>query len=268
MISLHAIFYGDHPELAARLLSLWEFVDWSCVRDVRLGLNETSARTNEVLARLANFPVPTYFYVPERNVGKYPLWRRLFVGLDDADYVMYFDDDVLGLKDPSAFKALFAQILGDDADAFGYPNVIDFQGRQADGFAAQPWYAGKPWYYDHRPGRRRHRIWFYPGRFLVLRVGFARKWDFPFPELHHNGGDTALGECLRQQDAVTYQRPTLGDLKLSSIVDYGDSPRRGISQPRLWYDWPAPPASGLHDFTCEILPYVDFRAAYGREIAT
>ncbi len=251
MISVQSLFYGDHPLLARRLLSSWRTTDWSLVRDVRLGFNAASPAVKAVVAAFAReWPVPVLCYNAPSNPGKYPLWRRMTCGLSDDDYVAWFDDDV-AVADKIRWPLVFARILQRGPTAAGNPQLIDPKGRQFEGFAAQPWYSGKPWHHDGRPGRRRDRIWFLTGKFLVLSKAFMSRWDFPFPELHHCGGDTALGELLRQQDAVVMS--AVDGEPLKRIVDYSDPPRRGIDQPRLWHDWPAPPREGLHSFECRVV---------------
>jgi hypothetical protein len=40
---------------------------------------------------------------------------------------------------------------------------------------------------------------FATGGWWVANMDFLRRWDYPFKALHHNGGDSILGEVLRQQ---------------------------------------------------------------------
>lgn len=240
-----AIVYGDTPHLPQRLLQSLQKTPWDDVSCVCLGLNEVSDRSKEVIKDCCkSFPVDVWIYEPEKNVGKYPLLRRIIQENDDETCVAYFDDDVY-VMDNDRWTWVVKKIveLPDRVlTAIGHWYEIDFQGEQREGFKAQPWYTKRPWYFSER--YQRDRIYFPTGSFWAIKMSFLRKWDFPFPQLFHNGGDTALGQLLWQQDAPFFNE--------ARAVSRNPPTRRGINTPRLWSDWPALIDLSHQQFDCEI----------------
>jgi hypothetical protein len=106
---------------------------------------------------------------------------------------------------------------------------------------AAPWYTGKA--VPAKPS-------FVTGGWWLAKTEFLSLWDYPFPELYHNGGDTILGEVCRQQGLA------LGKFKKGVLINnhidsapkkrlFARANRRGIGVERKDQYWPwqegAPP---------------------------
>jgi hypothetical protein len=255
MFTVCVLCYGDHPDLAGRCLgSVARSADWSLVADVRVGLNEISRTTRlavRAFARGCPRPVVAYEEEAGRNVYKYPLMRRMLYdpARPPAGRVMWFDDDSF-VKDESG-PAWWRET----AEAARQPGMLGsvyvlnspFTPAQRSAIARQPWYAGRPVDPPHVPS-------FVTGGWWVADPAFLAAWDWPFPELAHNGGDAILGEVCRQQ-GVPLRRHNKGVAINYDKARGGESGavRRGA---KTSGPWSGPPPAGLHDFevTATTLP--------------
>lgn len=195
MFTVCGLLYGNHLELASRVLesisSTW------LVGEIRLGLNEVSSDTFDFVCQWAakkskNTKVSLYQPDNGANVGKYPLMLRMFSDIT-TDKIMWFDDDsYLENSNEAWWKAVHVQ--SKPYAVFGSLHRIRQRGKQYMAIPSQPWYTGKP--VDSR-----HLYRFATGGWWIGDVSFLKKWNYPFPQLRHNGGDSILGELVRQQDA-------------------------------------------------------------------
>jgi hypothetical protein len=195
MFTVCVLLYGDYPELAKRVLG--SISSTHLVGEVRLGLNAVSEATFSfaqewAAEKSASVPVKTYRPSGNKNVGKYPLMSRMFVGLRTS-HVMWFDDDSFLVN---AVPEWWQTVLSHAAlfDVYGSLHRIKQRGNQYLAIPQQSWFGGKP-------VSPRHVYDFATGGWWVGNVGFLRKWGYPFPQLQHNGGDSVLGELVRQQGA-------------------------------------------------------------------
>lgn len=204
-ITLCVLLFGDHPELAHRCLgSIWERLDEgrTQLRDIRLGLNEIGDSTQRIVDWFTTEQqryygeVPLLQYACPRNACKYPLMRRML--LDDArqpgEFVMWFDDDSYLTGDSGWWQHLLQ--AAEAADMLGKLYWQLLQQKQWGWIARQPWYnpaAGRATY-RHKPA-----FHFATGGWWLVRSEILRRWDWPTVELKHTGGDSMLGELLRQQ---------------------------------------------------------------------
>ena len=196
VFSICAVLYGDHLDLATRLLDSLRDVHY--VQDIRLGLNAVHSRTQDYVHRWAaeqKRQRPVYLYQPTEglNAGKYPLMRQMFRDREIAKRIMWFDDD--SYLDEQVGKPWWDQAmeLSRNFRQIGSIHSIMGRGRQHEVIAQQPWFRNKPF-------NARSRFKFITGGWWIAQTEFLRKWDYPFPDLYHNGGDSILGELLRQQD--------------------------------------------------------------------
>jgi hypothetical protein len=241
--SVCALFYGDHPDLASRCLDgLLPSLAPAFVADLRLGANAPCPAT---LARLRDAgrgaAVPAYLFLPgpgPRNVGKYPLMRRMFYPPGDpgplAPLTLWLDDDSYHAA-PADWPALASAFDDPSVGAVGKAYVITPRGGQAAAVRAQPWYRGR----GVGP-----RMPFATGGWWACRSDFLGRVDYPFPELHHNGGDVMLGQALHQAGLRVAPAPPW------AVVNA--APRRGLDTPPLWADY-APgrrPSLAHHAFDC------------------
>jgi hypothetical protein len=191
------LLFGDYPELARRCLhSICKALPSSRC-ELRLGSNAISQATYNVIADEfgACFPVANWYDSPT-NIHKYPLMRRMLhdpLNPVTTPYVMWFDDDSYLQPDLNGAKWLDAVVQQmATADMIGKPYTMGWGGRQRDWVKAQPWYNGNDPY-------KRAKLSFLTGGWWCLRADVLRRFDYPWRELDHNGGDTMLGELCVQQ---------------------------------------------------------------------
>lgn len=263
MISVNVLCYGDYPQLAERCLgSIARSLPPADlpVADVRVGLNAASPATlAAVKGHLAPLlgRLPVYTYTPERNVGKYPLMRQMFRdgGLPLAKYVMWFDDDsFLTARSPLWWRDVLARFEKHKADVLGsvYRWGPGHTPGQAKKIAEQPWCRKPVIRYTHWPR-------FATGGWWAARTEILQKWDYPFPELHHNGGDTLLGELCFQQD-YNLEHFNKG-VAINFKTRESDMPRRGLVTARGFE--PPLPGPEIHDFACRVCYHTAVAAVTG-----
>jgi hypothetical protein len=239
-ISLCTLLYGDYPELAQRVLTgIGINLPWghAWVQDVRIGLNEVGDATARYVDQWAQRqPVPVTTYDAGRNVYKYPLMRRMFrdkvPGFPAlATWANWFDDD--SYLDP-CFPWDELMMEAEVADMIGKPYVWFVRGRQWDWVQAQPWHdprVGPPKAYRGKPV-----FHFFQGGWWLLRQSVICRYNWPFEELVHRGGDSTLGELMRQQGLRTVlgaHRRHLGFL--SRVHTNADAAGRDSKSPRRGY---------------------------------
>jgi len=195
MFSVCAVLYGDHLPLARKLLESLRVN--AHVANIRLGLNSVSNQTRNYIHDWATDQMraqPVFVFEPtdNQNIGKYPLMRQMFRYGELADRIMWFDDD--SYVDSVAGVKWWQKANKDSANQIqmGAIHIIMQRKQQHAVIAKQPWYTGKPI-------NARHRFRFATGGWWIGDTKFLTKWDYPFADLYHNGGDSILGELLRQQ---------------------------------------------------------------------
>jgi len=195
MFSVCALFYGDYPDLAKRLLDSLKVN--AHVQDFRLGLNQVGQRTLDYIHSWAlqqHHQQKVYIYseVNGANIGKYPLMRQMLRDRAVASRVMWFDDD--SYVDPAAGKEWWnlAHEISRNKLQVGAVHLITQRNKQYEVIQQQPWFTGKAI-------NAKHRFQFATGGWWIADSAFLLRWDYPFPALYHNGGDSILGELVRQQ---------------------------------------------------------------------
>lgn len=216
-----ALFHGDYPELAQRCaLSIQALRDTGRV-DVRIGLNEVSARCRALIDE-ALPGAETLDATPQ--LYKYPMMRRLVHEYrGDATHVMWFDDDsclLPGLDVPQWLDAVALQAGRTDGSLGWLCGMAQSEVEKA-WIRAQPWFTGRD-----QPAL----TVFTAGAWFVLPLSFFRQFDWPPARLRHNGGDVALGALLHQQGlTVAPFRQGVAINADTSLVE-GSAPRRGFSE--------------------------------------
>jgi len=223
--SINALLFGDHLSLAQRCLSsLLSYADWSFVADVRIGMNdvcsETTRYVREVCGYLDKAGVRWLLFIPERNVGKYPLMRKmLYVEPSPAQYTMWLDDD--SALRGSIFSELLRKMMG--ADMLGAVYEQSIAGQQWQWVQSQPWYANKL-----QPQNRKFK--FATGGWWLIRSEILRRWNWPSPDIWHNGGDQMLGELIRQQGLRLRQHRSSVWINADEHGRISAAKRRGMHQ--------------------------------------
>lgn len=270
MFSVCAVLYGDHTPLARKLLESLRVN--AHVANVRLGLNAVSSKTRNYVHSWAAGQAkaqPVFIFEPEdnQNIGKYPLMRQMFRYGELADRIMWFDDD--SYVDPLA-GAKWWRIANDVSEKqiqVGAVHLIMQRKKQHVVIARQPWYTGKPI-------NARHRFKFVTGGWWIGDTKFITKWDYPFADLYHNGGDSILGELLRQQGKTPLsfrkgmqchcesceKKGILLDRPVVHINVGGRKGRRGIGvsdEKYVWSDGNPHPSQEHQTFDLKVYRYED-----------
>ena len=245
------LFYGDYPDMAQRCLAplagyMSECVTGSVepqrwITSLRIGLNAVSDHVRRRIVQLLR-PVEVYFpgrillYDSPFNRGKYPLMRKMFHDQQHplvSDSLMWFDDDSRAVKPDSDWWKFVHRLLHTGSNGvLGHVWTRRWSDGQLIAIRNQPWYAGK-----HMEPRCR----FVTGGWWAGRTELIRRWDYPFPALHHNGGDTLLSELCRQQGYAVGTFIDGLEINAGDKGVSGSAPRRGLSQPPLWQNYSGGP---------------------------
>jgi hypothetical protein len=204
--SIGVLCYGNYPDLAQRCLTLLtQTVKPGAVKDLRICLNQCGHTTKSVvydLVKKVHADVPVYVYTTEPHAGipyKYPIMRMMLYHSFpvQASHWMWFDDDV-HLRLAHSWKddwleTLASRIDSSSADYAGYLRGSPaWRPGQIESLKQQLWYRGK----EIKPARCQ----FFQGGWWVARTSLLKDWNYPFPQIIHNGGDTVLGQLAYQQD--------------------------------------------------------------------
>lgn len=224
-----ALFFGDFPQLAERCLSSILRIP-SDQYELRIGLNETSVATRNVISALLRDHSHYRYYESLENIHKYPLMRQMLhdpLAPITTPYTMWFDDD--SFVKPKTDITLWLDELREklaDAVMVGRRFHIDAQGNQREWVQHQPWYTGKA---------VPRRFTFLTGGWWVLQSALLRRFNWPIPELDHRGGDVMLGELLRQQGLKVERFSTGVAINADDDGKEGNSPRRGFDSKPIGY---------------------------------
>lgn len=245
-LTVCALFYGDHIQLAERCLtSIEQSLDAGCehVEEFRFGMNAISARVrnyvHDFCHRVAdNHSIPSHTLYAWDNALKYPMMRRLFYRSPlHTEYVMWFDDD--SYFEPNRDKKWWRDMLtaARNHDMIGQFWLMPVQGNQLEWITTQPWFnaqAGPP---PKKTPRGVLAFEFCQGAWWVIRSRVLQDLDWPVPEIRHNGGDSMLGEALRH---CGYRMGRFyGGVRINADVKgaHSKSKRRGLSENRVGWDY-------------------------------
>lgn len=267
MFTLCALFYGGHADLCGLLLdSLVDFGDTAHVSEYRFGLNTVSPATEELVFRFCEQQKqPCRVYVPDRNVGKYPLMSQMFHDPEapiESDNIMWFDDD-------SRLNGKFKKVLGKtwellkSCDMVGHVWTKKFEGNQKSWLRSRSWYSGVPW----TKNRKKEEVMeFCTGGWWAIKSSIIRKYGWPDPEIHHNGGDTALGELCHQQGLKIHNYKQGLWINAKPSGGYSNAPRRGTTQSPVGKVWqPGQPVDMSH-YQFELQVHTDFTRSKASDI--
>lgn len=224
-----ALFYGDYPQLAHRLLSSLYRPVWLPDVEFRFGLNnvgeETRVAVHDFVRKVAPHTV-THITIGHEPYTKYPTMRRMFYGGEPltTPYLMWFDDDSwIDTAAPDTWFQLVARAMG-TSDMLG---AIYWQATRAsrkEFIQRQPWYAGR---------LIGHRIHFATGGWWTIHTDILKRHDWPIRELNHRGGDVLLGALCYQQ-GYRLQRFNGGvHINADDSGICSTSPRRGFDEKPL-----------------------------------
>jgi len=199
-VKIHALVYGDYPDLHRHVLGI--LTHKPEVTQALLWLNEPGAESLKIIEQFCRNPSNNTRYVHEPgNTHKYVAMRRMFSKLTNQKWVVWFDDDSrLELQDNGTkwFDQMREYIEARENENIcyvGQPWFVDYLPGQMEFIKQSSWYKGLP------PKMRGTRpiVEFAQGSYWWLRRDVQELLDWPDPRLEHNGGDTLLGEAVRQQ---------------------------------------------------------------------
>jgi hypothetical protein len=195
-----ALFHGDFPALAARCSASLRLLRETGRVDMRIGLNAVSP-ASQALLRSKLPGVETLAADPQ--FYKYPMMRRLVHGYSgDASHLMWFDDDSC-LLPGTVVGSWLDQVTARAASSTGSLGST---------------------YTDRDSGTV-----FSVGGWFVLPLGLMRRFDWPPPELVHNGGDVALGALLHRQGLPVTEFRDCVVIDADASLRESTAPRRGFS---------------------------------------
>ncbi len=220
------LLYGDHFDLHARLIGGLQAIPPHLDYSIILWCNQVGDRTRALVERFVSRSIAFNAVFSEENVRKYEVMRRLMrhdplpppLGTTN-NWWLWLDDDVKFLS-PDWFRAALKYIDSKRAENICYvgePWFVPYLPGQLEFIKASTWYKGLPPLTKARPV-----IEFAQGSFWWLRADVAKEIGWPDPRLEHNGGDTLLGEAIRQQGLPFH--------KFHAWVKPNAAPRRGLSE--------------------------------------
>lgn len=195
------LLYGDYPQLAARCLGprLLALVESGDI-ELRVGTNAIGKNTDRLLRDVFGRGLIRKIYKNEINRNKYPVMRDMFHDPDapiTTPYIMWFDDDSClvdnGTSPQRWLSLVLDQFNGGFCEQLGSLYTMPLVGNQHLWMQAQPWYTGRIQLAKEQSCR------FCTGGWWVTPTEIIQKFNWPIPELNHNGGDLLFSQILQQQ---------------------------------------------------------------------
>jgi len=208
--TVYGLLYGDDHKLHRRFLdSLFKHTPYVNI-NIRLWCNTVCEATKRYLAAERKkhisqmLPGETLdFHLSDVNTPKYKAMELMFheLWVPQSEWVVWFDDDSYIDKPDWCIKTVAHIKANPKACYIGQPWFVHHLPGQWDFIKKADWYQGLP--PEQCPTRTKGvtkpGITFAQGAYWWLHTGLLNKLNWPDPRLNHNGGDTLLGEAIRQQ---------------------------------------------------------------------
>jgi hypothetical protein len=237
--TVFALFYGDHPELAQRCLDSLRGLPYTTA-ELRIGLNAVpdTSKTQDIVRSMVEdrHLDASNVYESTENIYKYPMMRRMFHDPDNpilTPHIMWFDDDSFFRTDEITRMDLWFSALSthmEKASMLGAVYKLGLSGNQRAFIEDQEWYNDKP---------VGDSFTFITGGWWCLRADIVKEFDWPVADLAHRGGDTLLGELLRQHDHTLKHFTRNVAINADSDGNQCKAPRRGFDSPPVGHDYNA-----------------------------
>lgn len=200
--TVYALFYGKFIGLHQRLIdSLAAYLPPEEVRLV-CWANTVRRETLDMLRGLQKKFPNMKIIDSKENVPKYKVMRRLYHEEEppQTPWILWFDDDTyITHADWWQKTKAFIQSTPDACYVGQRWYVHHYEG-QWEFIKQSDWFLGRS--PDMLPtktkGVNRPGVKFLTGGYVWLRTDIMKKLDWPDKRLSHNGGDTLLGEAIRQ----------------------------------------------------------------------
>ncbi len=226
LATIYCLLYGDYHSLHKRLLeSLRKRLPQGAARVV-IWCNAVCDATKQWLEQ---YPCADWAVIfSDENVPKYEVMRKLFHGehAPQSDWVVWFDDDahIIAADWWTKTKTYLAQKAEQGVCYVGQLWFVHHLPGQWEFIKQSAWFKGLPSQMcpTRKPGRKKPGIQFAQGSYWWLRTDVMKQLNWPDERLSHNGGDTLLGEAIRQQ-GLPFHRFHYG-------VKLNDAKRRGFHE--------------------------------------
>ena len=228
--TIYVLCYGDYLSLHKRVLnSLTDHLPDGKAWVVIWGNNLSVASKTYIEAICATRGGSFSFFNWFDNVPKYEVMRRMWQDPDGpgprTPWTLWLDDDTHIVK-PDWWRKTMAFIKAHEDENIcyiGQPWFVHHLPGQEEFIKQAKWYKGVPFemHPTRNPKVKKPGIKFATGGYVWLRTDVIEQLKWPDERLVHNGGDTLLGEAIRQQGLPRH------------FYDYGvkvnDAKRRGRS---------------------------------------
>ena len=171
--------------------------------DIHVWCNAVGEQTKVLLRGATRRGLPVTYYFSEENVRKYKVMRKLFheSAKPETPWIIWFDDDSF-IDNHNWWSQTKHKIEHTSNCCYlGQRWYVHHLPGQWEFITEATWFKNKP--PEMCPTRRRDikkpGISFAQGAYWWLRTDVMKQIDWPDPRLNHNGGDTLLGEAIRQQ---------------------------------------------------------------------
>ena len=226
--TIHILCYGDYYDMHKRLFhSLQRYLPADEARVVVWG-NQLSKRCQDlVYSSLKPFHDP-WACMFDGNKPKYEVMRELWTCPTTAPqtpWTLWLDDDthIVAPDWWEKTKGIIESKKSENICYAGFKWYVHHLPGQEQFIRESEWYQGRPW--EMCPTRNRKvkkpGITFANGAYVWLRTDVLKQLNWPDPRLVHNGGDTLLGEAVRQQGLPFHE--------IKYGVKGNDAKRRGRS---------------------------------------
>jgi len=218
-VRILALLYGPYNQLHRRLLDGFRKAVPKEV-SITLWLNQVEQPTR---ARLAEEPGRYDVIDSADNTKKYITMRTMMSrdGVKRPDWWVWFDDDshITAVDWWARMQEYIIQRKQENICYIGQAWFVHHRTGQWEFIQKSPWYRGRSTeLIKGRPG-----VWFATGGYWWLRSDVQSQLAWPDVRLGHNGGDTLLGEAIRQ-NGLPFHRFCYG----VKVNDYAT--RRGYSE--------------------------------------
>jgi len=208
--TIYGLLYGDEWNLHQRFLdSLLRHVPRGAV-DMRFWCNTVGDETKKYLHQHQRKRVDQMlrdetldYYLCADNRPKYKAMSEMFQfrWKPESEWIIWFDDDSYIYK-PDWWNKTVAHIKDHPTTKYmGQPWFVHHLPGQWEFIQKAGWYNGLPPEQcpTRKKGVKKPGISFAQGAYWWLRTDLMKQLKWPDPRLNHNGGDTLLGEAVRQQ---------------------------------------------------------------------
>lgn len=242
--TLFVLGFGDNLDLIERCVG--SILD-TCPRhrfDLRVALNQPSARLANYVLGLKESGHVTQLYRDYTDRRKYPAMREMFHDHTcpiETPYVCWFDDDSWCRK--KNWMPLLAESIRANhphqGRLYGARMFHDLMTVKREGALRERWFQQAPWWRGRnlytgggqRTAPNGSQIVFASGGFWALATHVIREAGIPDERLNHNGGDCTIGCQVTQ---AGYKIVDFSPRPDKAIIAWSDAPRRGYQEAFPW----------------------------------